>query len=58
MTTVLIVEDEKEIGRVVQLSLEKEEQTVVNAVTLKRGLIEAATCAPDLEIPDLGLPDG
>ncbi|WHQ74551.1 two-component system response regulator KdpE [Pantoea sp. Lij88] len=58
MTTVLIVEDEKEIRRFVRLALENEELKVFDADTLQRGLIEAATRKPDLVILDLGLPDG
>lgn len=58
MTTVLIVEDEKEIRRFVRLALENEALKVVDADTLQRGLIEAATRKPDLVILDLGLPDG
>jgi len=58
VTTVLIVEDEKEIRRFVRLALENEDLKVVDADTLQRGLIEAATRKPDLVILDLGLPDG
>ena len=58
MTTVLIVEDEKEIRRFVRLALENEDLKVFDADTLQRGLIEAATRQPDLVILDLGLPDG
>ncbi|WP_158780552.1 two-component system response regulator KdpE [Pantoea sp. BAV 3049] len=58
MTTVLIVEDEKEIRRFLRLALEGEALRVFDAETLQRGLIEAATRKPDLVILDLGLPDG
>ncbi len=58
MTTVLIIEDEKEIRRFVRLALESEGLKVFDAETLQRGLIEAATRKPDLVILDLGLPDG
>lgn len=58
MTTVLIVEDEKEIRRFVRLALENEALKVFDADTLQRGLIEAATRKADLVILDLGLPDG
>jgi len=58
VTTVLIVEDEKEIRRFVRLALESEDLKVFDADTLQRGLIEAATRKPDLVILDLGLPDG
>ncbi len=58
MTTVLIVEDEKEIRRFLRIALEGESLRVYDADTLQRGLIEAATRKPDLTILDLGLPDG
>lgn len=58
MTTVLIIEDEKEIGRFLRIALENESLRVFEASTLQRGLLEAATRKPDLVILDLGLPDG
>jgi len=58
VTTVLIVEDEKEIRRFLRIALEGESLRVFDAETLQRGLIEAATRKPDLVILDLGLPDG
>lgn len=58
LTTILIVEDEKEIRRFLRLALEGEGFRVVDADTLSRGLIEAATRKPELTILDLGLPDG
>lgn len=58
MNTVLIIEDEKEIRRFLRMALEGEDFRVVDADTLSRGLIEAATRKPDLVILDLGLPDG
>jgi len=58
VTTVLIVEDEKEIRRFLRIALEGESLRVFDADTLQRGLIEAATRKPDLVILDLGLPDG
>lgn len=58
MSTILIVEDEKEIRRFLRVALEGEGFRIVDAETLNRGLIEAATRKPDLVILDLGLPDG
>lgn len=46
MTTVLIIEDEKEIRRFVRIALESEGLKVFDAETLQRGLIEAATRNP------------
>nr|WP_280527823.1 two-component system response regulator KdpE [Erwinia rhapontici] len=54
----MIVEDEKEIRRFLRMALEGEGFRVVDAETLSRGLIEAATRKPELVILDLGLPDG
>ena len=54
----LILEDEREIRQFVRMSLESEGWRVVEAGTVKQGLIEAGTRRPDLVIADLGLPDG
>jgi two-component system, OmpR family, KDP operon response regulator KdpE len=54
----LVLEDEREIRHFVRVSLEAEGWTVVEASTVKQGLIEAGTRRPDLVIADLGLPDG
>lgn len=56
--TILLVEDEKEIRRLVRSVLEQQGYKLVEAENQSRGLIEAATRKPDLIILDLGLPDG
>jgi two-component system, OmpR family, KDP operon response regulator KdpE len=56
--TALVLEDEREIRQFVRLSLESEGWLVVEAGTVRQGLIEAGTRRPDLAIVDLGLPDG
>lgn len=56
--TALIIEDEAPIRRFVRMALEGEGWAVVEATTLRQGLIDAATHAPELVILDLGLPDG
>ena len=58
MTTVLIIEDEKGIRRLLRTALEGDSLRVFEAEDLARGLVEAATRKPDLVILDLGLPDG
>ncbi|MBT0395293.1 two-component system response regulator KdpE [Morganella morganii subsp. morganii] len=58
MTTVLIIEDEKGIRRLLRTALEGDSVRVFEAEDLARGLVEAATRKPDLVILDLGLPDG
>lgn len=56
--TALVLEDEREIRQFVRLALEGEGWQVVEAGTLRQGLVEAGTRRPDLVIADLGLPDG
>jgi two-component system KDP operon response regulator KdpE len=55
--TVLLVEDEPQIRRVVRSVLESEGHRVFEADCGRRGLIEAGTRMPDVLIVDLGLPD-
>lgn len=55
---ILVVEDEDELRRFVQLTLEAEGGQVFEATTLQRALIEAGTRHPELVVLDLGLPDG
>jgi len=54
---VLVVEDDREIRRFVRAALEAENYRVVEAETVRRGVIEAGTRKPDVTILDLGLPD-
>lgn len=54
----LLVEDERQIRRFVRIALESEGWQVVEAETVRQGLIDAGTRKPDLVILDLGLPDG
>jgi two-component system KDP operon response regulator KdpE len=56
--TALLVEDERQIRRFVRTAMETEGWNVVEAETLKQGLVDAGTRKPDLVILDLGLPDG
>jgi two-component system KDP operon response regulator KdpE len=55
---VLVIEDEAQIRRFVQLALESEGCQVHAAEGARRGLIDSGTRRPDLVIVDLGLPDG
>lgn len=57
MHQVLIVEDQKDIRRVLRLLLESAGYRVVEADTAARGAIEARGHKPDLMLVDLGLPD-
>jgi two-component system KDP operon response regulator KdpE len=56
-STILIVEDEAEIRRFLRASLGAEGYKVVEAVSARRGVLDAASHKPDLVILDLGLPD-
>lgn len=56
--TVLLVEDEQDIRRFVRTALHSEQCHVLEADTVRQGLIEADSGKPDLVILDLGLPDG
>jgi two-component system KDP operon response regulator KdpE len=55
---ILLVEDEREIRRLVRAALEKEGMRVREAESVVEALKEAAAATPDLVILDLGLPDG
>jgi two-component system KDP operon response regulator KdpE len=54
---VLVIDDESAIRRLLKAGLEAEGYSVVEAVDAESGVREAATCAPELVILDLGLPD-
>ncbi len=54
---ILLIEDEPQIRRFVRTALQAEGWQVFEAEHGQRGLIDAATRAPDLMIVDLGLPD-
>ena len=56
--TVLLIEDELDIRRFVRTALRSEQYRVLEAGTIRAGLIEADRGKPDLVILDLGLPDG
>jgi two-component system KDP operon response regulator KdpE len=55
--TILVVEDEPDIRRLLRSSLGAEGYRVVESATGERGAIDAGTHKPDLAIVDLGLPD-
>ncbi len=57
MKTVLIVDDEPPIRRLLRLTLEPQGYQVFEAETGQLGLQEAAVRRPDVIILDLGLPD-
>ena len=56
MTTILIVDDEPQIRRALDLNLQAREYTVLDAATGEAALQLTATEHPDLVLLDLGLP--
>ena len=57
MTSVIVVEDDRQIRRFVRTVLEAEGYRVFESGNGASGLLEAANRKPDLVILDLGLPD-
>ena len=55
--TILVIDDEPQILRVVQHALEAEGLRAIGAATAAEGLDQAAALRPDAVILDLGLPD-
>lgn len=55
--TVLVIEDEPQIRRFLRATLTANGYRLLEAVTAQEGLIQAATCQPELVLLDLGLPD-
>jgi len=53
----LIIDDEKQIRRLLRLALEGAEHQVFDAETGQSGLAEIAYRRPDVVLLDLGLPD-
>jgi two-component system KDP operon response regulator KdpE len=56
-TTILVIDDEPQIRRVVRNALEERGVRVVEAATGREGIDRAAAERPDLIVLDLGLPD-
>jgi two-component system, OmpR family, KDP operon response regulator KdpE len=55
--TIIVIEDETSMRRLLKTILAAQGYLVVEAETGRRGLVEAGTRKPDLVILDLGLPD-
>ncbi|HSU16172.1 response regulator transcription factor [Longimicrobium sp.] len=56
-TTILVIDDEPQIRRVVRNALEGDAVRVLEAATGREGMDRAAAERPDLIVLDLGLPD-
>lgn len=54
---ILIIDDEAQIRKLLEITLESNDFSIREAATAKEGLITAANHPPDLIILDLGLPD-
>ncbi len=54
---ILIIDDEAQIRKLLQITLESNDYKVIQASTAKEGMILAASHPPDLILLDLGLPD-
>jgi two-component system KDP operon response regulator KdpE len=55
--TILIIDDELQIRRLLELTLSANGYKIIQSVNGKEGLVDAATHHPSLVILDLGLPD-
>lgn len=54
---ILVIDDEAQIRKLLQITLQSNDYSVAEASTAKDGLIAAANHPPDLILLDLGLPD-
>lgn len=54
---ILIIDDEAQIRKLLEINLESNDYKVSSAESAKEGLLKAANHPPDLIILDLGLPD-
>jgi len=57
MPTILVIDDEVQIRRLLRITLEAAGYAVAEADTGKSGLEEVVRCQPDAVVLDLGLPD-
>ena len=55
--TILVIDDEKQIRRLLEITLSANGYKVILSATGKEGLVDAATQHPSLIMLDLGLPD-
>lgn len=54
---ILIIDDEPQIRKLLEITLESNDYKVLQAETGKEGVIQAATHPPELILLDIGLPD-
>lgn len=56
-TTVLVIDDEPQIRRLLRVTLEANGYEMFEATTGLEGIVQAAQCRPEIILLDLGLPD-
>ena len=56
-TSILIIEDEAQIRKLLTITLQSNDYKVIEACTGKEGISVVASHSPDLVLLDLGLPD-
>jgi len=56
-TEILVIDDESQIRKLLEITLESNDFKVIQAETGKQGVLLAANHSPDLILLDLGLPD-
>jgi two-component system, OmpR family, KDP operon response regulator KdpE len=56
-TTALVIDDERQIRRLLRLVLEDQNYRIFEAESGRQGLVEAAQRKPDVVLLDIGLPD-
>jgi two-component system, OmpR family, KDP operon response regulator KdpE len=54
---ILVIDDEVQIRRLLEITLDLNGYNIYEAITAKEGIVSAATYNPDLILLDLGLPD-
>ena len=55
--SILIIDDEAQIRKLLEITLQSNDYTVTEAATAKEGMIMAANHPPEMILLDLGLPD-
>lgn len=55
--SILVIDDEAQIRKLLEITLQSNDYVVAQAATAKEGLVTAANHPPDMVILDLGLPD-
>jgi len=58
VTTILVIDDDRQLRRYLRTVLAGHGHRVVEAATVAAGIEEIGRCSPDLVLLDLGLPDG